>query len=208
MIFLLPHTPQDEYAAESKAYWNKYFAEKKQKESALAAAENPNYSNKLLKNDGENGIIASNKQHLNRNVIKEKAIKRAINSDKPAFDDVLYANYNKEKIPAGYYGVALHGKQYSAFVYDEKIDSQTLANIINARGDYNGEPIYLISCHTGKTDEKGNCFAQQLSDSLGVMVKAPDTYAAIDKDGDVFISTKRGVRISSEFVTFTPKQGR
>lgn len=29
MIFLLPHTPQEEYAAESKAYWNKYFAEKK-----------------------------------------------------------------------------------------------------------------------------------------------------------------------------------
>lgn len=29
---MMPDTPQDEYAAESKAYWNKYFAEKKQKE--------------------------------------------------------------------------------------------------------------------------------------------------------------------------------
>ena len=59
---VLPDAPQDEYAAESKAYWNKYFAEKKQKESALAAAENPNYSNKLLKNDGKNGIIKINKE--------------------------------------------------------------------------------------------------------------------------------------------------
>ncbi|MBQ8944909.1 MAG: hypothetical protein IJ050_10525 [Clostridia bacterium] len=61
---MLPDAPQDEYAAESKAYWNKYFAEKKQKESALAAAENPNYSNKLLKNDGKNGIIQINETTL------------------------------------------------------------------------------------------------------------------------------------------------
>lgn len=54
---MLPDAPQDEYAAESKAYWDKYFAEKKQKESALSAAENPNYSNKLLKNSAERGII-------------------------------------------------------------------------------------------------------------------------------------------------------
>lgn len=78
-------------------------------------------------------------------------------------------------------------------------------NIINARGDYNGEPVYLISCNTGMVDEKGKCFAQELSNILGVEVKAPNTYAAINAYGDVFLSTKRGIKVAGDFTSFTPK---
>lgn len=59
---MLGDAPQDEYTDKAKDCWDKYYAEKKQKEAELAAAENPNYSNKLLKNDGENGIIKINKE--------------------------------------------------------------------------------------------------------------------------------------------------
>ncbi|MBQ6264291.1 MAG: hypothetical protein IJK60_02450 [Clostridia bacterium] len=54
---MLPDAPQEKYAEESKKYWDKYFAEKKQKEADLAAAENPNYSNKLLQNKEKYGKI-------------------------------------------------------------------------------------------------------------------------------------------------------
>ena len=65
---MLADAPQDEYAAESKAYWNKYFAEKKQKESALASAENPNYRNKLLNNTNETVKIEKKSTSLPINI--------------------------------------------------------------------------------------------------------------------------------------------
>ena len=179
---------------------------KQLREEELAAAENPGYGNSLLQKGRKHGIIASNKQHFKRDIEKEQAIERAIKSDKPAFAEDLYKNYKSEKIPSGYYGVALHGTQYNAKVYGKTIDARAISNIIKARDDYNGEPVYLICCHSGQVDKKGNCLAQAVANIMGVKVEAPNTYAAIAPNGEVFLSDENGYRITGEFSKFKPRR--
>lgn len=61
------------------------------------------------------------------------------------------------------------------------------------RSDYNGEPIRLLCCETGKGD---NCFAEQLSKLLGVDVEAPTETIYANDDGTFNI-----------FNAFTGKKG-
>jgi len=46
-----------------------------------------------------------------------------------------------------------------------------LANVIRHRKDYNGENIRLLSCSTGKIVDGNYCFAEELSNALGVCVE-------------------------------------
>lgn len=103
----------------------------------------------------------------------------------------------------------MHGTPKTAMFFGEKIDSHTLAQIIKQRKDYNGEPVRLLACNTGKqTLTKGDCFAQRLANELNADVKAPNNFLwahpVINGISNFTIgSTKNDT--SGEFVTFNPR---
>ena len=72
------------------------------------------------------------------------------------------------------------------------------------RSDYNGEPIRLLCCETGKGD---NCFAEQLSKLLGVNVEAPTETIFALESGGYEIGTKKGLK-NGEMKEFPSEQKR
>jgi RHS repeat-associated protein len=92
----------------------------------------------------------------------------------PALDDVMLAALGIPKRP-GYYDVVVHGSPFGVSIKDERgnvipITPRQLALLIMRQKDYNGEPIRLLSCSTGKEDHG---FAQQLAWAMGKNVEAP-----------------------------------
>ena len=65
----------------------------------------------------------------------------------------------------------IHGAPKAVSFFGERTDAKTIAEILKQRKDYNGGPIRLLSCSTGKGKD---CFAQRLANELGVVVEAPD----------------------------------
>lgn len=98
----------------------------------------------------------------------------------------LIANIRKIAPKHGWYDVHAHGSEETVTVFGSSADAKALAHIIRSRSDYNGEPIRLFSCHTGEAGADGTCFAQELSDILGVPVDAPPGVTTINPDGSFF----------------------
>lgn len=111
-----------------------------------------------------------------------------------------------ERIPPkkGYYDIKCHGSPTGVKIFDSVIDANELAKIIIMRSDYNGEPIRLLCCETGKGD---NCLAEQLSKLLGVKVQAPTETIFALGSGEYEIGTKKGLK-DGKMKTFSPKQKR
>ena len=124
---------------------------------------------------------------------RKRIIKRGIEEAKPVFsynmEDNTFPMY-AQKTPhkEGFYDVIAHGAPTFVDFFGENIDAYTLAKIIRNRKDYiKGTKIRLLSCSTGNTEETGNCFAQLLSNELGVQVEAPTQILNVYPNGDFFV---------------------
>lgn len=139
----------------------------------------------------------------------EDIIKRAAAQEKPIFDDGLLGKRARFFKPdKGYFDITLHGEEKLAYFYGDKIDSNTLARIIKQRKDYHGEPVRLLSCNTGNTDENGDCFAQRLANELKVPVKAPNNFLwahrIVNGVSEITIGST-SYNSDGEFIIFEPK---
>jgi RHS repeat-associated protein len=104
--------------------------------------------------------------------------------------DEFGRNAQKAKPVDGYTDIALHGgddfvSQVPNPRLDEKISSDQFARLLKRSPSYNGGPIRLIACDTGSC---ATGFAQQLSNALGVRVRAPSTYVWALPDGTLFVA--------------------
>jgi len=139
----------------------------------------------------------------------EDIIKRAVAQEKTIFDDGLLGKRAKFFEPDdGYFDITMHGEEKLAYFYGEKIDSHTLAQIIMQRKDYHGEPVRLLSCNTGITDENGDSFAQRLANELNVPVKAPNNFLwahrVVNGISKITIGSTAYAN-DGEFIVFEPK---
>jgi hypothetical protein len=132
-----------------------------------------NVNNSSIDNSGKNGIM-----------------KLSINM----FDksDPIYKDAFSIEPEPGYEDVMLHGSPSSVQIIKNGKPQNLSANefaVLLKQNGYKGGNIRLASCETGKGD---NSFAQQLSETLGVKVKAPDD--------DVYFIPDEGIMfVGSEF---------
>lgn len=131
-------------------------------------------------------------------------------------DSVRYMSERLAPLP-GVRTYDLHGSSHSVDVWDGSrvvaVEAKEFAEIIRADPDWNGEPIRLFACDTGKGPE---CFAQQLADELGVDVIAPTELAWSNVRGESWAATghynDNGELVTTwppdgKFVTFFPRKG-
>ena len=88
----------------------------------------------------------------------------------------------------GHFTVTLHGSPQQVHVGKANLSARDMANLIRHTPEWKDDPrpIRLIACNTGEHDEG---FAQQLSDLLGVEVKAPNTVVWGTNGGKPYAST-------------------
>lgn len=106
--------------------------------------------------------------------------------------DPIYKDAFSIEPEPGYEDVMLHGSPSSVQIIKngkpQNLSAQEFAIVLKQNG-YKGGNIRLASCETGKGN---NSFAQQLSETLGVRVKAPDD--------DVYFIPNEGIMfVGSEF---------
>lgn len=150
---------------------------------------------------------ASRRRALERAALKE----RCLRAKHPVFDRddlgrIGRATHTARK-KEGRYDIVMHGSPQVALPYLEKADARLMADIIRSRGDYRGGAVRLLSCYTGRADERGECFAQRLADELGATVTAPDGMLWLYDDGSFTIGAKKGVNTGS-MVQFEPRRKR
>lgn len=78
------------------------------------------------------------------------------------------------------YTVDVHANAHTAAVDGRPVSARELADLIRADPNYDGKPIRLIACETGRDP---NGFAAELARELGVDVVAPDKKASNSADG-------------------------
>lgn len=116
---------------------------------------------------------------------------------------VLARNFSNVR-PVEAYDVKCHGSSTSVECFNSEIDARTLARVIRGRKDYDGGDVRLLACSTGKIDGDGNCVAQELADSLGVRVSAPNDTLYVNPDGSFYV----GRHGNGSMVEFTPRKER
>lgn len=118
--------------------------------------------------------------------------------------DLLNQFIKKVKSKDGYYDVGMHGTLTAmCFGTDAPNTSpRLLANVIRHRKDYNGENIRLLSCSTGKIVDGNYCFAEELSNALGVCVEAPSDVLYIRSNGTFSV----GEEETGKMITYKPNQ--
>lgn len=118
--------------------------------------------------------------------------------------DLLNQFIKKVKSKDGYYDVGMHGTPTAmCFGTDAPNTSpRLLANVIRHRKDYNGENIRLLSCSTGKILDGNYCFAEELSNALGVCVEAPSDVLYIRSNGTFSV----GEEETGKMITYKPNQ--
>ena len=148
---------------------------------------------------------ASKKRAMERAALKE----RCLRAKYPVFDrDELgrigraTQTARKEK---GRYDVVMHGSPQIALPYLERTDARLIADVLRSRDDYHGEPVRLLSCYTGRANERGECFAQRLADELGVTVTAPDGMLWLKDDGGYSIGENEDENTGS-MVEYKPRR--
>ncbi len=107
----------------------------------------------------------------------------------------------------GYYDLVAHGEPGRILVEHHgvqiSVDHRVAARLLKNDGHYNGGPIRLLSCNTGKV---GSGFAQNLANKLNRPVKAPTDYLWATKDGKYFVAG--GKTVNGQLVPDTSKPGR
>lgn len=150
---------------------------------------------------------ASRKRAMERAALKE----RCLRAKYPVFDRDELGRIGRATHAArraeGRYDVVMHGSPQIALPYLERADARLIADVLRSRDDYHGEPVSLLSCHTGRADERGECFAQRLADELGVTVTAPDGMLWLYDDGSFTIGKRKGENTGS-MVQFDPRRKR
>lgn len=150
---------------------------------------------------------ASRKRAMERAALKEKCLRAKY----PVFDRDELGRIGRATHAArkeeGRYDVVMHGSPQIALPYLERADARLIADVLRSRDDYHGEPVRLLSCNTGRADERGECFAQRLADELGVTVTAPDGMLWLYDDGSFTIGKKKGENTGS-MVQFDPRRKR
>lgn len=118
--------------------------------------------------------------------------------------DLLNQFIKKVKSKDGYYDVGMHGTPTAmCFGTDAPNTSpRLLADVIRRRKDYNGENIRLLSCSTGKIVDGNYCFAEELSNALGVCVEAPSDVLYIGSNGTFSV----GEEETGKMITYKPNQ--
>lgn len=118
--------------------------------------------------------------------------------------DLLNQFIKKVKSKDGYYDVGMHGTPTAmCFGTDAPNTSpRLLANVIRHRKDYNGENIRLLSCSTGKIVDGNYCFAEELSNALGVCVEAPNDELLIGSNGLLKVGRTSG----GQMITYKPNE--
>lgn len=102
------------------------------------------------------------------------------------------------------YTVDLHGSSNDTRVGDTKLTPKDLADIIRSSGDWDGQPVRLVSCQTGRNSDG---FAAQLAQELGVDVVAPTKDAWVDDMGNVFASSTHFDVTRGDFAPGWPPNG-
>lgn len=150
---------------------------------------------------------ASRKRAMERTALKEKCLRAKY----PVFDRDELGRIGRATHAArkeeGRYDVVMHGSPQIALPYLERADARLIADVLRSRDDYHGEPVRLLSCHTGRADERGECFAQRLADELGAAVTAPDGMLWLYDDGSFTIGKRKGENTGS-MVQFDPRRKR
>lgn len=118
--------------------------------------------------------------------------------------DLLNQFIKKVKSKDGYCDVGMHGTPTAmCFGTDAPNTSpRLLADVIRRRKDYNGENIRLLSCSTGKIVDGNYCFAEELSNALGVCVEAPSDVLYIRSNGAFSV----GEEETGKMITYKPNQ--
>lgn len=124
-------------------------------------------------------------------------------------DDVLREYAKRIKPKQGFFDVSMHGEPKLICFGTKKgnMGPSLLAELIKRHPDYNGEKIRLLCCRTGETaflGEEDYCFAEELSNIMGVTVEAPDELLYINHDGTFFVGRKS----KTQLVPFEPNQRR
>ena len=148
---------------------------------------------------------ASRKRAMERAALKE----RCLRAKYPAFDRDELGRIGRATQTArkenGRYDVVMHGSPQIALPYLERADARLIADVLRSRDDYHGEPVRLLSCYTGRANERGECFAQRLADELGVTVTAPDGMLWLKDDGGYSIGENEDENTGS-MVEYKPRR--
>lgn len=148
---------------------------------------------------------ASRKRAMERAALKE----RCLRAKYPVFDRDELGRIGRATQTArkenGRYDVVMHGSPQIALPYLERADARLIADVLRSRDDYHGEPVRLLSCCTGRANERGECFAQRLADELGVTVTAPDGMLWLKDDGGYSIGENEDENTGS-MVEYKPRR--
>lgn len=119
-------------------------------------------------------------------------------------DDPLAVNIKAVKPLKTFFDVAMHGSS-TAVGYgtlETNMSPRLLASVIRHMDGWNGQNIRLLSCSTGKQIGEEYCFAEELANALGVIVKAPSDTLYISKHGVIYIGELR----DGKFIDYHPNQ--
>ena len=86
----------------------------------------------------------------------------------------------------------MHGSPERVKVFGSPVDASDLARIILLRRDYEGGPVRLLACETGKL-VNDTCIAKELSRLIGEDVLAPTETLYVSSLGKVVIKSDEGV---------------
>lgn len=104
-------------------------------------------------------------------------------------DNPLAVNIKAVKPLKKFFDVAMHGSP-TAVGYGTKepnMSPRLLASVIRHMDGWNKQNIRLLSCSTGKKIGEEYCFAEELANALGVIVKAPNDEVFITKSGIIYV---------------------
>jgi len=121
-------------------------------------------------------------------------------------DDQLAVNIKAVKPLKTFFDVAMHGSP-TAVGYgtrEPNMSPRLLASVIRHMDGWNKQNIRLLSCSTGKKTGEGYCFAEELANALGVIVKAPNDEVFITKSGIIYV----GKHKEGKMDPFYPNQRR
>ena len=73
---------------------------------------------------------------------------------------------------------------------ETNMSPRLLASVIRHMDGWNGQNIRLLSCSTGKQIGEEYCFAEELANALGVIVKAPTDTLYIFPNGRIQVGKR------------------
>ena len=119
-------------------------------------------------------------------------------------EDVLYERVKNIEPDGNKFDVAMHGST-TAVAFGgttANMSPRMLASVIRHSEGYHGQEVRLISCNTGKPRGDEYCFAEELANSLGVTVFAPNDLIFVSKSGKI----KVGIDGSGSIIPYKPNE--